>query len=113
MADNLFKNLFELIRAVGIRMLSQGARERACLPISAACLPEVRSRTCATSSLVCATKISFSGSKNSSIPSQKSVNKQAPAPAASNTRVAGENPKRAMLSRLMFKIIRALQLKAL
>jgi len=50
-------------------------------------------RTCsATSSPLRATSISTPGSKNSSRPSQASVIRQAAAPAASNTRVAGEKP---------------------
>jgi hypothetical protein len=50
-------------------------------------------RTCsATSSPLFATSISAPGSKNCSSPSQASVIRQAAAPAASNTRVAGEKP---------------------
>jgi hypothetical protein len=47
------------------------------------------------------------------MPCHSSVIRQALAPAASNTRVGGENPKRAMLSRLMLRTARGVQLKAL
>ena len=47
------------------------------------------------------------------MPSHASVIRHAAAPAASNTRVAGENPQVAMLSRLMFSTARGVQLNAL
>ena len=47
------------------------------------------------------------------MPSQASVITQAPAPAASNTRVAGEKPTSAMLSRATFSTARGETLKAL
>ena len=76
--------------------------------------PASRSATCpATASPSSATSTSVPGSRNSSIPSQASVIRQAPAPAASNTRVAGEKPYRAMLSRLTFSTARGVQLNAL
>jgi hypothetical protein len=46
-------------------------------------------------------------------PFQASTMRQAPAPAASNTRVGGENPVRAMLSRLMLMTARGVPLNAL
>jgi hypothetical protein len=51
--------------------------------------------------------------ENNSIPSHASVMRQAAAPAASKTRVAGEKPLRAMLSRLTLRTAVALQLNAL
>ena len=39
--------------------------------------------------------------------------RHAPAPAASNTLVAGENPYRAMLSRLIFSTVNGVELNAL
>ena len=47
------------------------------------------------------------------MPSQASVMRQAAAPAASNTRVAGEKPTCAMLSRATFSTARGVQLNAL
>ena len=73
-----------------------------------------RPRTiCATAAPSSATRTSRPGSRNISMPRQRSVIRQAPAPAASNTRVAGDQPLRAMLSRLMLRTQRAVQLSAL
>jgi hypothetical protein len=47
------------------------------------------------------------------MPTHASVIRQAAAPAASNTRVAGEKPYRAMLSRLTFSTAMGVALKAL
>ena len=47
------------------------------------------------------------------MPSQASVIRQAAAPAASNTRVAGENPSCAMLSRPTLSTALGVQLNAL
>ena len=47
------------------------------------------------------------------MPSQASVIRQAAAPAASNTRVAGEKPICAMLSRATLSTASGVQLKAL
>ena len=47
------------------------------------------------------------------MPSHASVMRQAPAPAASNSRVGGENPISAMLARLTFSTARGVALKAL
>jgi nucleoside-diphosphate-sugar epimerase len=47
------------------------------------------------------------------MPSHASVTRQAPAPAASNSRVGGENPTSAMLTRLTFSTARGIALKAL
>jgi hypothetical protein len=47
------------------------------------------------------------------MPSQASVIRQAAAPAASKTRVAGEKPRAAMLSRLTLSTARGVALKAL
>jgi len=51
------------------------------------------------------------GSRNISTPSHASVIKHAAAPAASKMRVGGENPYRAMLSRLMFRTARGVEFK--
>src|SRR5205085_1999418 len=80
------------------------ARARAVSPICRARSGVSRARCSATSGPLAATRISLSGSKNTPIPSQESVMMQAPAPAASKTRVAGLYPYAAMLSRLTLRI---------
>src|SRR5581483_828907 len=89
---------------------SRRARARMAAPISFACSAEVSRNQSTISSAEAATRISVRGAKNVSIPSQASVIKHAPTPAASKTRVGGENPTIAIDSRLTFNTMRAEQL---
>ena len=60
-----------------------------------------------------ATSTSSFGDRKSSMPSQASVIRHAPAPAASKTRVAGEKPTSAIESRATFRTASDETLKAL
>jgi hypothetical protein len=88
-------------------------RARAASPILRAASGPVASRIDITSDPESAHSTSRPGSKNASMPSHASQIKQAAAPAASKTRVGGEKPVLAMLSRLMLMTMRGEQLNAL
>src|SRR5918997_1327760 len=88
-------------------------RLRAAVPIVRARSGVSARRCSATSAPSRATSTSWSGRRNISTPSQASVIRQAPAPAASNTRVAGEKPTAAIESRATFSTARLEVLKAL
>src|SRR5215212_1435961 len=88
-------------------------RLNAASPITRARWASSDSRISATSAPSFATSTSRPGSRKNSIPSQASVMRQAAAPAASKTRVAGDQPFAAIESREMLSTARGVQLKAL
>src|ERR687898_2885885 len=92
---------------------SRRTRSRAAAPIERARSPSRFSRWRATSRPSCATSTSRPGSRNSSMPSQASVIRHAAAPAASKTRVAGDQPFSTIESRVTLSTASGVELSAL
>src|SRR4051794_21737712 len=88
---------------------SRSACPRIAIPILFDAGSPIVRRYPTTSAAEAAGRISSPGTKKLSIPVHQSVITHEAAPAASNTRVGGENPTRAMESRLMLRTILAEQ----